>query len=248
MTPSQACRKNRVRLINHNAVAIIPARGGSKGLPRKNILDLCGKPLVAYSIHSALEADCFNHVVVTTDDEEIADISRDHGAEVPFLRPKHMASDTATVTEGVEYTLKRLFPHGRCVTLKAVLYPTSPFRAAGMIRNLVSKVSQEGFTFVCTVKKAKRPNWSYFALDEGRVDPLGAPAYFRDHAFYRPYGVMTVDRLSFRDRREYAQRIENEIELIDIDTAEDFDVAEEVIRNNLYDFTHWTPPAETQHD
>ncbi|MBW1723549.1 MAG: hypothetical protein JRH13_15900, partial [Deltaproteobacteria bacterium] len=72
-------------------LAIIPARGGSKGLPRKNIRDLCGKPLIAYSIEVALRAKLIDRVVVSTEDEEIAEISESFGAEVPFLRPKEMA-------------------------------------------------------------------------------------------------------------------------------------------------------------
>lgn len=80
-------------------IALIPARGGSKGLPGKNIKSLCGKPLIAYTIQAALNASGINQVVVTTDSEEIAEISRQYGAEVPFLRPKELAEDTSSAVD-----------------------------------------------------------------------------------------------------------------------------------------------------
>ena len=80
-------------------IALIPARGGSKGLPGKNIKSLCGKPLIAYTIQAALNASGINQVVVTTDSEEIAEISRQYGAEVPFLRPNELAEDTSSAVD-----------------------------------------------------------------------------------------------------------------------------------------------------
>ena len=70
-------------------LAVIPARGGSKRIPRKNIKEFCGKPMIAWSIEAALESNCFDRVVCSTDDEEIADIAREYGAEIPFIRPAH---------------------------------------------------------------------------------------------------------------------------------------------------------------
>jgi CMP-N,N'-diacetyllegionaminic acid synthase len=82
-------------------IAIIPARGGSKGIPRKNIVDLCGKPLIAYAIEAALKSDMITRVVVSTDDEGIAEISTAYGAEVPFLRPKEMALDRSSIGDAI---------------------------------------------------------------------------------------------------------------------------------------------------
>ena len=90
------------------AVAIIPARGGSKRIPRKNIKDFFGKPLIAYSIETALASNLFEKVIVSTDDEEIASISKQHGAEVPFLRPKALSDDFTGTQEVVKYTLEQL--------------------------------------------------------------------------------------------------------------------------------------------
>ena len=89
-------------------LAVIPARGGSKGLPRKNILDLGGLPLVAWSIRAALDAAMVTRVIVSTDDEEIARIAREHGAEAPFLRPQDLAGDRCNIMDAVNHTLNRL--------------------------------------------------------------------------------------------------------------------------------------------
>ena len=80
-------------------IAFIPARGGSKGVPGKNIKEICGKPLIAHTIEAALKADKIDRVIVTTDDEDIARVARQYGAEVPFMRPDYLASDTASAID-----------------------------------------------------------------------------------------------------------------------------------------------------
>ena len=89
-------------------LAIIPARGGSKGIPRKNIVNLCGKPLIAYSIEQALASKWINRVIVSTDDEEIADIARKYGADVPFMRPKEFAQDLSPDIDVFRHALEWL--------------------------------------------------------------------------------------------------------------------------------------------
>ena len=89
-------------------IAIIPARGGSKGLPGKNIKEMCGKPLIAYTIEAALAAKSIDHVILSTDDEEIAAVAKKYGAEVPFMRPAELASDTAMAVDNYIYTIGRL--------------------------------------------------------------------------------------------------------------------------------------------
>ena len=89
-------------------IAIIPARGGSKGIPRKNIVDIAGKPLIAYSILTAMHAQYIDRIIVSTEDEEIAEVARKWGAEVPFLRPKELAQDNSGIGEAINYTLTRL--------------------------------------------------------------------------------------------------------------------------------------------
>ena len=90
-------------------IAIIPARGGSKGLPGKNVRPLNGKPLIAYAIKEALKAKHIDRVIISTDDEEIAKVAVQYGAELPFMRPAELASDTAQAIDNYIYTIGRLF-------------------------------------------------------------------------------------------------------------------------------------------
>lgn len=114
-------------------LAIIPARGGSKGLPRKNILPLLGKPLVAWTIGQALASQYLDKVIVSTDDEEIARIAKDHGAEVPFIRPAELATDTAKTIDVIYHSLAFYKERGISFNYLALLEPTSPLRAEGDI-------------------------------------------------------------------------------------------------------------------
>ncbi|GGB43499.1 cytidylyltransferase domain-containing protein [Fictibacillus barbaricus] len=118
-----------------NIVAIIPARGGSKGLKRKNVLPLNGKPLIAYSIEAALKLNDVKRVIVSTDDEEIADIAKEYGAEVPFLRPEYLASDTATTIDVLKHTIEFLLEaEGYKTDHVLLLQPTSPLRNERHVR------------------------------------------------------------------------------------------------------------------
>ena len=94
-------------------LAIIPARGGSKGIKNKNIVDLCDRPLISYSITAALESRYIDKVVVSTDSEEIAEVARKYDAEVPFLRPKELASDTAKTIDAVMHSIETLEEMGQ---------------------------------------------------------------------------------------------------------------------------------------
>jgi len=109
------------------ALSVIPARGGSKRIPRKNIRNFYGKPLIGYSIECALRVDLFDRVIVSTEDEEIADIAKRFGAEVPFFRPKKLADDYSGTTEVVENVLERLRKEGEDYDYVCTIYPTAPF-------------------------------------------------------------------------------------------------------------------------
>ncbi|HIP20956.1 MAG TPA: pseudaminic acid cytidylyltransferase [Sulfurimonas sp.] len=108
------------------SIAIIPARGGSKRIPRKNIKDFYGKPLIAYSIQTALESKLFDKVIVTTDDEEIAAIAKKYGAEVPFLRPKELSDDFTGTGDVVNHTLEWLKENGETFEYACTIYATAP--------------------------------------------------------------------------------------------------------------------------
>nr|WP_317200233.1 acylneuraminate cytidylyltransferase family protein [uncultured Psychrobacter sp.] len=139
-------------------IAIIPARGGSKRLPRKNVKLLRGKPLIGWTIEAALKSNVFDHVFVSTDDMEIANISKDFGAEVPFLRPMALASDTATtndvVTHLVEWFEKK---YKKEVNMIAILQPTSPLRSAKHISEAVQLMQTKGAKAIVSVCKLEHP-------------------------------------------------------------------------------------------
>ena len=117
-----------------SAVALIPARHGSKRVPGKNVRRLGDHPLLAYTIAAAFESDVFRAVIVSTDSEETADIARHYGAEVPLLRPAAMAGDTSPDIEWIEHLLETLRGQGREWDCFGLLRPTSPFRTAETIR------------------------------------------------------------------------------------------------------------------
>ena len=112
------------------AVAIIPARGGSKRIPRKNIKPFYGKPLIAYSIEVALESELFDKVVVTTDDEEIAAIATSYGAKAPFIRPRELSDDFTGTADVIAHALEYLQSQGEKYDLVCTIYATAPLLQA----------------------------------------------------------------------------------------------------------------------
>ncbi|MFK5882067.1 MAG: 2-C-methyl-D-erythritol 4-phosphate cytidylyltransferase, partial [Sulfurospirillum sp.] len=107
-------------------IAIIPARGGSKRIPKKNIRDFLGKPLIAYSIEVALASNLFEKVIVTTDDEEIAEIARKYGAKVPFLRPKELSDDFTGTQDVINHAIAYLENQGEYYEYICTIYATAP--------------------------------------------------------------------------------------------------------------------------
>jgi N-acylneuraminate cytidylyltransferase len=108
-------------------IAVIPARGGSKRIPRKNIIPFCGKPMIAWSIEAAKSSGLFEHVIVSTDDAEIADVARQWGAEVPFMRPEELANDHAGTTPVIAHATQWALNQGLDVAAVCCIYATAPF-------------------------------------------------------------------------------------------------------------------------
>lgn len=108
-------------------LAIIPARGGSKRIPRKNIKDFCDKPIIGWSIEAAIKSRCFDAVIVSTDDEEIAEIARDFGAETPFNRPAELSNDHAGTVEVIAHGIEWYIQHGHTPEEVCCIYATAPF-------------------------------------------------------------------------------------------------------------------------
>lgn len=145
-------------------LGLIPARGGSKGIPRKNVLPIAGKPLIAWTIEAALAAGSIGRVVVTTDDDEIAEVSARHGADVPFRRPADLARDETPGIDPVLHTIDALPGYDTVVLLQ----PTSPLRIAADIDAAVA-MAGSGATVV-SVTEAPHAEW-IFAMDAaGRLD------------------------------------------------------------------------------
>lgn len=127
-----------------SSIAIITARGGSKRIPRKNIREFCGKPILAYSIQATRECGLFDRVMVSTDDEEIAEMARRYGAEVPFRRSEEAAGDFATTTSVLLEVLGEYEKRGECFDTLCCVYPTAPFVTAERLRQAVSLLEESG--------------------------------------------------------------------------------------------------------
>ena len=108
-------------------IAIIPARGGSKRIPKKNIKEFCGKPMIAWPIEAANSSGCFDRIIVSTDNEEIASVAEKYGAEVPFIRPANLSDDHTTVAPVIDHAIKLLSQNGCDIDEVCCIYATAPF-------------------------------------------------------------------------------------------------------------------------
>ena len=152
-------------------VAIIPARGGSKRIPKKNIRPFHGKPLIAYSIETAKKSALFDHIVVSTDDGEIAEVARAWGAEVPFMREPEYADDFTPATEAVERTLRRLEAEGMAIGYACTIYPTAPLLDADYLAKGLEKLKRSDAWYAFSAASMPFPIWRTFRLNgEGRCE------------------------------------------------------------------------------
>jgi CMP-N-acetylneuraminic acid synthetase len=155
-------------------VAVIPARGGSKALPRKNILPLGGKPLLAHTILDARAAKRVDRTMVSTDDAEIAEVARAWGAEVPFTRPAALATDAATTEVVLRHALAWLETEGRArVDAIVLLEATSPFRVAGLVDDVIARLDDPEIDTAFTVVRDHGYFWSREGDRIVRLDPDG---------------------------------------------------------------------------
>ena len=154
-------------------LCVIPARGGSKRIPRKNIRPFCGKPILAYSIEAALETGLFDRVMVSTDDDEIAAVALAHGAEVPFLRPRELADDhtgtNAVARQAIEWHLRQ----GTEVLHACCLYATAPFVRAADLTAAYARLCESDKSFVFSVAKARfSVQRALRLMDSGEVEAM----------------------------------------------------------------------------
>lgn len=221
-------------------IAIIPARGGSKGLPGKNVRPLNGKPLIAYAIEAALKAKHIDRVIISTDDEEIARVAVEYGAELPFMRPAELASDTAMAIDNYIYTIGRLEEEGSMpIDSFVVLQPTSPLRIAEDIDGAIELFEQKGADSVISYCQEAHPvTWHKYLDDEGRfVDIFDANIKNRqeNRVSYYPNGAVYVFRTAMiRERKYYSDKsyafVMPRTRSVDIDFIEDFEYAEFLLK------------------
>jgi CMP-N-acetylneuraminic acid synthetase len=220
-------------------LAIIPARGGSKGIPRKNMQLLRGKPLISYSIHAALQSHTIQKTVVSTDDESIACAARQYGAEVPFLRPLHLSTDTATSVSVLQHAVRYLADKEEDpADIIVCLQPTSPLRSAEDIDQAVTLCLSTGADSVVSLCPAEHhPYWMKTVVGN-RVYPLMEvddekyprrqdlpPVYQLNGAVYvtRRRILLEEDRLLGGNTLAYVMPRERSV---DIDTPIDLKLAE----------------------
>lgn len=181
-------------------LALIPARGGSKGIKNKNIIDLCGKPLISYTIAAAKESRYIDSVIVSTDSEKIAEVAVSCGASVPFLRPAALALDTSTTIETVCYTIQTLAECGDRYDVLMLLQPTSPLRTWEDIDGALEKFERERLP-IASVSKAKESPILLRKLtgEYQMVSLLGLPSTVRRQDMppvYRVNGSIYINAIS----------------------------------------------------
>lgn len=224
-------------------IAIIPARSGSKGLKDKNIKDFCGKPLMAYTIQAAIDSGCFDEVMVSTDSEKYAEIAKEFGATVPFLRSEATASDVASSWDMVEEVLEGYKKIGREFDTFCLLQPTSPLRTAVDISAAYKLYKEQASFAVVSVCEAEHsPLWcGHLPANLEFIDFIDSEKMKQRQAtgkFYRLNGAIYIVNTSrFKmDRYLYQQGsfayIMSQNRSVDIDTELDFKFAE-LIMNEL---------------
>ena len=219
-------------------IAIIPARGGSKRLPGKNIKLLAGKPLIAWTIEAALESKVFDHVFVSTDCDEIAQISKSFGAEVPFLRPTEIATDTATTNDVVTHLVAWFEEeHNREVTTIAILQPTSPLRNAQHIQESFKVMRDKQAKAIVSVCELEHPIQFCNKLGsdgsmDNFIDSKNLKRTQELEPYYRLNGAIYflsrgyVNRLSELYSEGTYSYLMSSKSSIDVDTIDDFELAE----------------------
>lgn len=154
-------------------VAIIPARGGSKRIPRKNIRTFRGKPIIAYSIEAAVNSGCFDRVICSTDDDEIAAVARTLGAEVPFIRPANIADDFATTSDVIKHAIQWLNNHGPAVQQVCCIYATAPFVTADILQTALEQLTTHNAEYAFSATAYDFPIQRALQINEqGRVNML----------------------------------------------------------------------------
>tara|TARA_B100001540_G_C15816557_1_gene647850 strand:- start:3677 stop:4387 length:711 start_codon:yes stop_codon:yes gene_type:complete len=227
---------------SYKILAIIPARGGSKGIRKKNIQKLLGKPLISYTITAAKNTKSINKIIVSTDDNEIKKISQNIGAEVPFLRPKQISKDTSSTIEVIKHALKFLEEtQSYKPDIIILLQPTSPLRTSQLITKTINTLKKSKATSVITVSKITKHPYASFWLKNDFLKPFkeNSTKYSRRQDFpdlFFPTGAVYsfwYDTLK-KFNSIYGPKIKPIIvddDNIDIDTLQDLFFTEMILKN-----------------
>ena len=217
-------------------IAIIPARGGSKRIPRKNIKDFLGKPIIAYSIEAALKSGLFGEVMVSTDDEEIAEIARNCGAKVPFARSSENANDYATTIDVLVEVLENYKAQNQFFETACCIYPTAPFVSSEILQKSYQMLQNEDFDSVYPVQKFSFPPQRSVIFEDKKLrwqSPENAQVRSQDltplyHDAGQFYFFKTEKLLQNRSilTNNTSGIIISEMDAHDIDNEEDWAVAE----------------------
>lgn len=225
-------------------LAIIPARGGSKGVPRKNIKNLCGKPLIQYTIEAAQQANVLTEIMVSTEDEEIANVAQSLGAAVPFLRPQALAGDKAPTIDAVINVLETYQQLGKSFDVVCLLQPTNPLRSAEVIQRSIAKFKETEADCLLSVREVPHeynPHWTFeekgdtqllkIATGEQVIIPRRQelpPAYYRDGSIYLTKSSVILEQKSLYGDHISFINMEGEPH-VNIDTLADWKKAEQLL-------------------
>lgn len=216
--------------------AIIPARGGSKGLTGKNIRPLRGRPMIAYTVEEALKARSIGEVIVSTDNSEIAAVAQRYGADCPFLRPGDLAGDDSRAVDTYVYTVDRLTQErGQRMDALVVLQPTSPLRTAADIDGATELFFAKNADSVVSYTREHHPiSWHRHLDPDGRILPVPeerlenrqqlTPTYYPNGAVY-VFSCSLLRQRRYYGSASYAYVMPAE-RSVDVDTLEDFNYAE----------------------
>lgn len=225
-------------------LGLIPARGGSKGVPRKNIRLLQGKPLLAYTAESALQAKTLTRVILSTEDEEIAETGRNYGLDVPFMRPLELAQDSTPSLAVVRHALLTLKEQGENFEAVCLLQPTNPLRRAKDIDDCIElfiRARADSVISVLPVPHEYNPKWVFWQDDDGKMslstgDSEIIPrrqdlprAFHRDGTVYVTRSEIIINRQSLYGDNVQGFEMSPEFS-VNIDTEEDWQAIEKRIR------------------
>ena len=223
-------------------LAVIPARGGSKRLPRKNVLDLAGKPLIAWTIEAAKHSKYIDHFVVSTDDQEISDVSKKYGAEV-LTRPAELATDTAS---SVDVVLHAIAAQSQSYDYVILLQPTSPLRTAQHIDKAIELLFDKNANAVISVCETDHsPLWANTLPEDGNMDNFireevkgkrsqDLPTYYRlNGAVYIVNLYELIKEKSFFNKSYSVAYIMDIYSSLDIDRKYEFELAKVLVKRNI---------------